>query len=164
MGLDRRSRPKWTIDSGYPTETHGLSPSFNTIEEVAFRDTHVATGHPNASHPAGLAVKPELARGSRADVSAPTVTQCADAPSGPASASWLWPVYGRKNDCSRKKGLGRRRVSGQLRSERRVMPELAHVVHEPKAEQRLAVLPMPNLVTVHTGTSMNHMNHRTGFP
>ncbi len=35
------SKPKPTVDLGYPTEAHGRIPSFNNIEEEAeFWDTH----------------------------------------------------------------------------------------------------------------------------
>ena len=38
------SRPKPTVDLGYPTEAHGRIPAFNDIEEeAAFWDTHSVT-------------------------------------------------------------------------------------------------------------------------
>lgn len=56
------SKPKPTVDLGYPTETHGRIPAFNSIEEeAAFWDTHSTSEFPDEFTPVNITVGPELA-------------------------------------------------------------------------------------------------------
>ncbi len=56
------SRPKPTVDLGYPTGAHGRIPSFANIEEEAeFWDTHDFTDFLDESEPVQIEVSPELA-------------------------------------------------------------------------------------------------------
>lgn len=55
------SRPKPTVDLGYPTEARGRIPSFaNVEEEAAFWDTHDFTDFADESTPVQVAVGQEL--------------------------------------------------------------------------------------------------------
>jgi hypothetical protein len=56
------SRPKPTVDLGYPTEAHGRIPAFANVEEDAgFWDTHDFTDFPGESAPVQVTVGQELA-------------------------------------------------------------------------------------------------------
>ena len=56
------SRPKPTVDLGYPTEAHGRIPAFNSIEEeAAFWDTHDFTDFAEESRPVQVTVGQDLA-------------------------------------------------------------------------------------------------------
>ena len=56
------SRPKPTVDLGYPTESHGRIPAFaNVEEEAAFWDTHDFTDFAEESTPVQVTVGQELA-------------------------------------------------------------------------------------------------------
>jgi len=56
------SRPKPTVDLGYPTEAHGRIPAFaNVEEEAAFWDTHDFTNFREESTPVQVTVGQELA-------------------------------------------------------------------------------------------------------
>ena len=56
------SRPKLTVDLGYPTEAHGRIPAFaNVEEEAAFWDTHDFTDLAEESTPVQVTVGQELA-------------------------------------------------------------------------------------------------------
>ena len=56
------SRPKPTVDLGYPTEAHGRIPAFTNVEEeAAFWDTHDFTDFAEESTPVQLTVGQELA-------------------------------------------------------------------------------------------------------
>lgn len=56
------SRPKPTIDLGYPTEARGRIPSFASIEEeAAFWDSHDFTDFMDESSPVQITVGQELA-------------------------------------------------------------------------------------------------------
>jgi hypothetical protein len=56
------SRPKPTVDLGYPTEAHGRIPAFaNVEEEAAFWNTHDFTDFPEESTPVQVTVGQELA-------------------------------------------------------------------------------------------------------
>jgi hypothetical protein len=57
------SKPKPTVDLGYPTEAHGRIPAFQNIEEeAAFWDTHDVTQFVGAElQPVEVTVGPELA-------------------------------------------------------------------------------------------------------
>jgi hypothetical protein len=56
------SRPKPTVDLGYPTEAHGRIPAFTNVEEeAAFWDTHDFTDFVEESTPVQLTVGQELA-------------------------------------------------------------------------------------------------------
>ena len=56
------SRPKPTVDLGYPTEPHGRIPAFaNVEEEAAFWDSHDFTDFAAESSPVEIAVGQDLA-------------------------------------------------------------------------------------------------------
>ena len=57
------SRPKPTVDLGYPTEAHGRIPAFQSIEEEAeFWDTHDVTDFVgNEMSPVEMTIGDELA-------------------------------------------------------------------------------------------------------
>ncbi len=56
------SRPKPTVDLGYPTKAHGRIPAFTNVEEeAAFWDTHDFTDFAEESRPVEVTVGPELA-------------------------------------------------------------------------------------------------------
>jgi hypothetical protein len=56
------SRPKPTVDLGYPTEAHGRIPAFaNVEEEAAFWDTHDFPDFAKESAPVNVTVGQELA-------------------------------------------------------------------------------------------------------
>ncbi len=56
------SKPKPTVDLGYPTEAHGRIPGFaNVEEEAAFRDTHDFTDFEEESTPVQITVGQDLA-------------------------------------------------------------------------------------------------------
>ncbi|HEY7029794.1 MAG TPA: CopG family antitoxin [Thermomicrobiales bacterium] len=56
------SRPRPTVDLGYPTPAHGRIPSFNSIEEeAAFWDTHDFTDFADESTPVQVTVGQDLA-------------------------------------------------------------------------------------------------------
>ena len=56
------TRPRPTVDLGYPTPAHGRIPSFANIEEEAeFWDTHDITDYLDESRPVQLTIGPELA-------------------------------------------------------------------------------------------------------
>ncbi|MBW3633568.1 MAG: BrnA antitoxin family protein [Chloroflexi bacterium] len=56
------SRPKPTVDLGYPTEAHGRIPAFTNVEEeAAFWDTHDFTDFAEESTPVQLTVGRERA-------------------------------------------------------------------------------------------------------
>ena len=55
------SRPKPTVDLGYPTEAHGRIPAFAIVEEEAeFWDTHDFTDFREESTPVQMTVGREL--------------------------------------------------------------------------------------------------------
>lgn len=56
------SKPKPTVDLGYPTPSHGRIPSFENVEEEAtFWDTHDTTDFPDEFEPLDLTIGGELA-------------------------------------------------------------------------------------------------------
>ena len=56
------SRPKPTVDLGYPTEAHGCITAFTNVEEeAAFWDTHDFTDFTEESTPVQVTVGQELA-------------------------------------------------------------------------------------------------------
>ena len=56
------SRPKPTVDLGYPTAPHGCIPAFADIEEeAAFWDTHDFTDFLAESTPVAITIGPDLA-------------------------------------------------------------------------------------------------------
>jgi hypothetical protein len=57
------SRPKPTVDLGYPTEAHGSIPAFNSVEEEAeFWDTHDFTDFIEESTPVEITVGEALVK------------------------------------------------------------------------------------------------------
>ena len=56
------SRPKPTVDLGYPTEAHGRIPAFTNVEEeAAFWDSHDFTEFAEESTPVQVTVGQEVA-------------------------------------------------------------------------------------------------------
>ena len=59
--MSTRRQPKPTVDLGYPTESHGRIPAFNSIEEEAeFWDTHDFTDFRDETEPVELVFGPDF--------------------------------------------------------------------------------------------------------
>lgn len=55
------SRPKPSVDLGYPTEAHGRIPAFQNVEEeAAFWDTHSVTDFPDELEPVRVRIVKNL--------------------------------------------------------------------------------------------------------